>query len=127
MAPTEDRWTILVVDDEPDVRNSTALVLETLDYTVVEAGDGLAALALLERDASIDLLLSDVVLSGEMNGNDLAERACAERPSLKVVLTSGRPEFLEGLPFAVIAKPFRMAELGRKIAEVLGVEAEDDL
>lgn len=119
-APMAGRGTILVVDDEPEVRNSTALLLETLDYTVVEAGDGRSAIAALERDAAIDLLLTDVVLPGGMSGADLAKRACAKRPVLKVLLTSGRPEFLEGTDFAVIGKPFRLAELSRKVAEVLG-------
>lgn len=120
MADKQGHATILVVDDEPEVRSSTALLLETLDYAVVEAGDGRSALAALERDETIDLLLTDVVLPGGMSGIDLAERACAMLPVLKVLLTSGRPEFLEGADFAVIAKPFRMAELGRKIAEILG-------
>lgn len=114
------RGTILVVDDEPEVRSSTALLLETLDYTVVEAGDGRSAIAALERNETIDLLLADVVLPGGMSGADLAEQACAKRPILKVLLTSGRPEFLEGSDFAVIGKPFRMAELGRKLTQILG-------
>jgi len=114
------RGTILLVDDEPEVRNSTALLLETLHYAVVEAGDGRSAIAALERNDAIDLLLTDVILPGGMNGTDLAEQARARRPVLKVLLTSGRPEFLEGTGFAVIGKPFRMAELGRKLAEILG-------
>lgn len=116
------RGTILVVDDEPEVRSSTALLLETLDYAVVEAGDGRSAMEALERDEAIELLLADVVLPGGMSGTDLARHACAKRPVLKVLLTSGRPDFLEGSDFAVIGKPFRMAELGQKIAEILGHE-----
>ena len=112
--------TILVVDDEPEVRSSTALLLETLNYAVVEASDGPSAIAALERNEAIDLLLADVVLPGGMSGTDLAKQACAKRPVLKVLLTSGRPEFLEGTDFAVISKPFRMAELGRKLTEILG-------
>lgn len=115
----EGRGTILVVDDEPEVRSSTALLLETLNYAVVEAGDGQSAIAVLEQEEAIDLLLTDMVLPGGMSGADLAAHARAKRPVLKVLLTSGRPEFLEDTEFAVIGKPFRMAELSRKLQEVL--------
>lgn len=119
MASTAGAKTILVVDDEPEVRGSTALLLETLGYAVLEAGDGRSAITMLEQGTVVHVLLADVILPGEMTGAELAERVRAEWPGLGVLLTSGRPEFLEGRPFEVIGKPFRLAELGQKIEAVL--------
>jgi CheY-like chemotaxis protein len=115
-----DRRTILVVDDEPEVRSSTALLLETLDFSVLEAGDAQTALAALEEIGAVELLLTDLVLPGGVSGADLARQALAKRPGLKVLLTTGRPELAEGETFALIGKPFRMADLAQKIEEVMG-------
>lgn len=112
--------TILVVDDEPEVRQSTAMLLETLDYTVVEAADVRSAMATLDENGTVDLLLTDVILPGGMNGTDLAREALAKCPGLKVLLTSGRPDLVEAGSFPIIGKPFRLAELGDRIDEVLG-------
>jgi len=115
----EKRKTILVVDDEPEVRQSTAMLLEALEFSVVEAPGGREALAILESDDGIDLLFVDLILSGGINGAELAREAVASRPGLKVLLTSGRPEMVKGKRFPVIGKPFRLSELGDRIGEVL--------
>ncbi len=117
---TSERQTVLVVDDEPEVRGSTALLVETLGFAVVEAGDGPSAIAALEQNPSIALLFTDVVLPGGMKGTDLAKRALARHPDLKVLLTSGSPRLLEEEGHSVIRKPFRLAELAEKIEEILG-------
>ena len=114
-----DRRTILVVDDEPEVRSSTAILLETLDFSVLEARDAPSALAALEENASIELLFTDLVLPGGVSGADLARQALAKRPGLKVLLTTGRPELAEGETFTLIGKPFRMADLARMIEKVM--------
>ena len=111
----QDRQTILVVDDEAEVRDSTALLLETLDYAVLEAQDAKSAIAVLEQNRAVDLLLTDMVLTGGVSGTELARQALAARPALKVLLTTGRPELVEGQDFTIIEKPFRMAELAEKI------------
>lgn len=113
------RRTILVVDDEPEVRSSTALLLETLGYLVLEASDARTALSALEEDRAVDLLLADLVLPGGVSGAELARQALARCPDLKVLLTTGRPELAEGETFALIGKPFRMAELAQRIEEVM--------
>ena len=115
----QDRQTILVVDDEAEVRESTALLLETLDYAVLEAQDAKSAIAVLERDRTVDLLLTDMVLPGGVSGTQLARQALASRPDLNVLLTTGRPELVEGQEFSIIEKPFRMAELAEKIRHAM--------
>ncbi len=112
--------TILVVDDEPEVRQSTAMLLEALDFTVVEAAGGRDALAILESDIGVNLLFVDVVLAGGVNGAELARNAVAARPDLQVLLTSGRPELVKDNRFPIIAKPFRLSELGDRISQILG-------
>jgi len=114
-ATGRDRQTILVVDDEAEVRDSMALLLQTLDYTVLEAQDAKSAIAVLEQEGKVDLLLTDMVLTGGVSGTQLARQALAAYPDLKILLTTGRPELVEGEDFTIIEKPFRMAELAEKI------------
>ena len=113
------RQMILVVDDEPEVRQSTALLLEALDFRVLEAADGADARAVLESDPGVDLLFVDVILSGGVNGAELARDAVAARPGLRVLLTSGRPDLVKDDRFPIIGKPFRLSELGDRIDEIL--------
>ena len=113
---TADRKTILIVDDEPEVRDSTALLLEALDFDVLQAGDASSAMAALARSSSVDLLLTDISLPGGISGGELAKRASEECPGLKIILITGRPETADGLDYPLISKPFRMAELGQTIA-----------
>jgi DNA-binding NtrC family response regulator len=115
----QDQQTILVVDDDTEVRDSMALLLETLDYAVLEAQDARSAIAVLEQVGTIDLLLTDMVLTGGVSGAQLARQALATRPDLKILLTTGRPELVEGEDFTIIEKPFRMAELAEKIQEAM--------
>ncbi len=117
----QDRQTILVVDDEAEVRDSTALLLETLDYVVLGAQDARTAIAVLEQNETIDLLLTDMVLPGGVSGTELARQALAKRPNLKILLTTGRPELVEDEEFTIIEKPFRMAALAEKIREAMAV------
>ena len=94
--------------------------------TVVgQASNGAEALALLERDQSIDLLFTDVVMPGELAGRALAAKALKMRPSLKVLFVSGyfegslvEKEQLE-TDVQFLAKPYRKKQLAQKIEEVL--------
>lgn len=81
--------TVLTVDDEPDLLSLAQQYLEDLGYTVVTAASGRQALDILAKRPNIDLLFSDVVMPGGMNGYELAEQASALYPQLKVLLTSG--------------------------------------
>ncbi|MGH7520041.1 MAG: ATP-binding protein, partial [Gemmatimonadales bacterium] len=119
--------TILLVEDEDPVRSVTRQLLERNGYTVLEAADGLEALALVgEENGSVqfDLLLTDVIMPG-MSGRQLAEHLKSRRPSLLVLFMSGytddavvRHGMLEpGL--AYLEKPFRPPALLQKLRDVL--------
>ncbi|MBI2298832.1 MAG: response regulator [Armatimonadetes bacterium] len=117
--------TILLVEDEPMVRELLQRVLEDYGYRVLAAPDGPTALGLAEQpDAAIDLLLSDVVMPG-MSGRELAERLLTQLPGVAVLHMSGHPEsvmaregvLVSGAQF--IAKPFGPAALGAKVRQVL--------
>jgi PAS domain S-box-containing protein len=116
--------TILVVEDDPDVREMIVGILSDLGYRTLVAANGPEALAILDRDHSVDLLFTDIVMPAGMSGTELARQASRLRPDLKVLLSSGytreanrwrsgRAEF----PF--IAKPYRPTTLGEKLEEVL--------
>jgi CheY-like chemotaxis protein len=113
--------TILLVEDEATIRKLVRDVLSRGGYTVLDAPAGEAALELL-RANEVDLLLTDVVMPG-MSGPDLARIATAERPSIRVLFTSGytnEPEELLAEPDAAfIGKPFSPQSLAAKVREVL--------
>ena len=116
--------TILVVEDDADVRALADTMLSSLGYRVVQAGSGEEALEILSRQ-SPDLMLTDVILPGAYNGRDLAERAVKLRPQLKIVYMSGYTEsevVHHGRLDAgvqLLQKPFRKQELAEKIGAVL--------
>jgi signal transduction histidine kinase len=116
--------TVLVVEDEPAVRNATRRILQGAGYRVLEAADGQQALAEWS-DGAVDLLLTDVVMPGGLSGRELADRLQGQRPGLRVLFMSGytadtiatRGVLDPGI--AVIHKPFTSAELLAKVREVL--------
>ncbi len=85
----ERNVTVLLVEDEEDVRTTTKLLLEARGFSVVEAANGPAALRVLESGVHIDILFSDVVMPGGMTGTVLASHAYRLFPALPVILTSG--------------------------------------
>lgn len=112
---------VLVVDDETTVRQLVVEVLTDNGYTAMEASDGPSALRVLESEARIDLLITDVGLPGGMNGRQVADAARVSRPDLKVLFITGYAEnavmgngHLEP-GMAVVTKPFVIASLGAKI------------
>jgi CheY-like chemotaxis protein len=123
--------TVLLVEDEEDVRRFTASLLEDLGYRTLVAADARAAMAILEREANVDLLFTDVGLPHGVNGRQLADQAVARRPGLKVLFTTaytrnaivhhGRLD--RGVE--LIAKPFTRAELAEKLRKILGEPARD--
>jgi CheY-like chemotaxis protein len=112
-----DGRTILVVDDDPDVRDYAISVLEDFGYRVLSAPDGEAALSLLEHDAAVDLLFTDVVMPG-INGFEVARRAVARSPRLKVLFASGYATDLTPAG-RLLKKPYRPQQLTREIAALL--------
>jgi PAS domain S-box-containing protein len=110
--------TILVVEDEPDLRDLVTQVLESCGYKVVSAGSGAEALeAWAKCRADIRLLLTDMMLPDGFTGRDLAERLTTENPRLRVIFTSGYSAGVPGTQLANIearqflAKPYRPATL----------------
>jgi len=117
---------ILLVEDEPAVRDLAARVLRGQGYAVLEAGDGIEALQLIAQhpDVCIDLLITDVVMP-RMGGGALAERLIALRPGIKVLFTSGYTEdamlhagqLATGTHF--MHKPFSPVALAQKVRGIL--------
>jgi CheY-like chemotaxis protein len=111
--------TILLVDDDNDVRELAAAVLEQRGYRVHAASDGLGALKTLGHDDAIGLLVTDVVMPGPFDGWELAHRALEMRPGLPVLVMSGlvrneaRHADVANAPF--LRKPWRPGELVEQV------------
>lgn len=116
--------TILVVEDNAAMRDTVTRQLTALGYDVVAAGGGAAALAILEDPKQrIDLLFSDVVMPGNLDGYGLSRRAVALRPGLAVLLTSGfpgeAPDPGAGKGPRLLGKPYRHDDLALAVREAL--------
>ncbi|MCB9948546.1 MAG: PAS domain S-box protein, partial [Rhodospirillaceae bacterium] len=124
--------TILLVEDQDSIREFAQDMLEELGYHVLAAENGLAALAVLDANPSIDLLLTDIVMPGGLSGPQLARLACERRPDLRLLYMSGFAEskvLLDGeveLASDLIHKPFRRAELARKVHAAMTAPAKSD-
>ncbi len=117
--------TILVVEDEPRVRRVAIARLRELGYSVIEAANADEALSAAGQDRPIDLLFSDVVMPGGMDGDTLATRIRTMRPGIKVLLTSGyaEPSIAERGQAETghwLRKPYTMAALATRLRELLG-------
>ena len=116
--------TILVCEDDDDVRQFSTETLTELGYNVIEAHEAKAALATLAGAARIDLLFTDIVLPGGKTGADLAREARELRPGLSILLTSGYArsalDHVEVAPaFEMIAKPFSVERLAQRLRQLL--------
>ena len=128
VAPASQRTgeTILLVEDNPDVRQVTARRLQNLGYLVVEAASGARAVELLSKGTKIDLVFSDVVMPGGMSGFELALLVKERDPDLPVLLTSGFAEDVARAGEApaseleILRKPYTGAELARALRRALG-------
>lgn len=124
-APLGEGEVVLVIDDEPTIRMLIAEVLAESGFAVIEAPDGPAGLRVLESNARIDLLITDVGLPGGLNGRQVADAARVSRPNLKVLFITGYAENaiigrgrLENGMF-VLTKPFQMEILAERIREII--------
>lgn len=121
---------ILVVDDNAQVLDAIGAQLTSLGYRVTAAPDAAAALDILTGPGDIDLLLTDVVMPGGMNGSQLAVEARRLRPGIKVLFTSGYFEVAlvrDGTLDAgtqILAKPYRKHQLAQSVSEALSNESD---
>jgi signal transduction histidine kinase/CheY-like chemotaxis protein len=116
---------VLVVEDEPLVRALAARLLRRLGYTVLEAKDGDSALALVKPDTRVDLLLTDVMLPGQLTGPRIAEELVKRRPGLPVVFASGYSQEMIDLgarggdSVRFLSKPYDRRKLAQAVHEAL--------
>ncbi|MBS0271235.1 MAG: response regulator [Proteobacteria bacterium] len=114
--------TILVVEDEDAVRETTVEYLQSLGYAVLEAKNGDSAFEILKKNNNIDLLFTDVVMPGQLSGRDLADEALKLHPNLKILFTSGYPERAKGNGYSLsplIIKPYKLIDLAINLREFL--------
>lgn len=117
--------TVLIVDDEPAIRMLVTDILQDIGYRAIEAADSSSGLRILQSDARIDLLVTDVGLPGGMNGRQMAEAGRSTRPDLKVLFITGYAEnallgngqLERGM--AVLTKPFAIEALAARIREMI--------
>ncbi|HEX9462868.1 MAG TPA: response regulator [Alphaproteobacteria bacterium] len=116
---TERQRTILVVDDDEDVLFTARTYLEDQGYEVLQATNGAAGLELLKGDTKIDLLFTDIVMPGGMDGFELVRQAKQVRPKLRVLYTSG---FFKEMPAVgremhgeLLPKPWRFSHLDEAV------------
>ncbi|WP_309645159.1 PAS domain-containing protein [Phenylobacterium sp.] len=123
--PPSQGETVLIIDDEPAIRILVSDILGEAGYRVLEAPDGPTGLSVLQSDARIDLLITDVGLPGGINGRQVADAARGGRPDLKVLFVTGYAENAVignghlGPGMQVITKPFTMNALAARVREII--------
>jgi CheY-like chemotaxis protein len=121
---SENRKTILVVDDEPEIRKLVGAMVGQFGYNVLTADSGEHALTLYRNHGPIELLITDVVAPG-MSGPMLADKLAAQQPGLRVLFISGYDnsqvvqKYVVEKGHALLAKPFTVAELKAKLAGLM--------
>jgi PAS domain S-box-containing protein len=115
------RETVLLVEDNPDVQEVASMLLDQLGYRVICAQSPAIALQLLASGEAIDLVFSDVVMPGEVDGLRLAQRIRKEYPDIAVLLTSGYARAANTLEagFPILRKPYQLATLARAVRGAL--------
>jgi len=118
----ENKKTVLLVEDDPQVRETTAFMLSSLGYVVIEAEDGPTALDVLDqRSSEIDIVFSDVVMPNNMSGPELAKLVADKHQGIRFLLTSGYPDRVTGhrtvkaLGIDVLAKPYKRIQLAAAV------------
>nr|WP_249145818.1 PAS domain S-box protein [Bradyrhizobium diazoefficiens] len=121
--------TILVVEDDDLVRTYVLAQLQSLGYVTLAASDAAGALDLADRNTPFDLIFTDVIMPGRMNGRQLADEIRKRRPAVKVLYTSGYNENAivhHGRldpDVMLLAKPYRKIDLAKKVREALRTPA----
>ncbi|MFC3078591.1 PAS domain S-box protein [Phenylobacterium terrae] len=120
---------ILVVEDNPEVAEVAAALLEQLGHRCRVVGNTAAALAALHEGEAPDLVFTDVVMAGEMDGLALARRLRDEHPDLPVLLATGYSQTTQGLgdEFPILHKPYKLDELSRAVSATLAQPSRGNL
>jgi PAS domain S-box-containing protein len=113
--------TVLLVEDNPEVQAVAASLLEQLGYRVLQTGDAKSALQVLATGEPVDLVFSDIVMPGELDGIGLARRIKQQFPGVAVLLTTGYADAADAAEpgFPILRKPYRLAVLARALREAL--------
>jgi CheY-like chemotaxis protein len=112
---------VLIVEDEPDLLDTAAMLFANLGYEVLTASNGTDALNILERQPGIGLLFTDVMMPNGINGLELAQTTRLRYPQIKIVVASGYPlpalkaQHKEIEDFTFMNKPYRLSELAKKL------------
>ena len=124
--PAARRATVLIVEDNPSVRDVAAAMIEDMGFETIVAASGPEGLKMIEERQDIDLVLSDVIMAGGMNGPEMAMKALKVRPALKVLFMTGYAagtlhQMQEDIPNAVdlVNKPFTRLDLTEKVKRAL--------
>jgi len=122
--PPQGNETVLLVEDNPEVREVAGMLLDQLGYRVCPVQSASAAWQLLESGEAIDLVLTDIVMPGELDGLALAYRIKEEYPDIAVLLTSGYAKAANTLEagFPVLHKPYQLPTLAQAIRRALDAE-----
>jgi PAS domain S-box-containing protein len=120
-APPSGRETVLIVEDNPDVEEVTGMLLKQLGYRVCHANSAHAALQLLGSGEAVDLVFTDVVMPGELDGVALARRVKEDYPDVAVLLSTGYARAANTLEtgFPVLRKPYQLSRLARAVRDAL--------
>jgi CheY-like chemotaxis protein len=123
--PAGQGETVMVVEDNPRVRRLAVERIRDLGFKTVEAGSGDEAYDLLTSGTHADVLFSDLVMPGTLNGYDLAAKAASEFPRLKILLTSGYASdvvtsaMARGQNYEILHKPYRQSDLVNRLRSLL--------
>jgi CheY-like chemotaxis protein len=111
---------VLVVEDEASVRALTVQSLRSLGYRTLEADNAYDALRLVEENPDLQMVMSDVVMPGDLDGLELAKTVHARRPDIALLIVSGYTDHATSpIPWPTLAKPYRRDELARALREAL--------
>jgi CheY-like chemotaxis protein len=123
----ETAATILLVEDEPTIRGMAGMYLERNGYCVIPAADGVEAMTLWEKhEKEIDLVLTDLMMPGDVNGQQLVQRLRVDRPNVKAIFMSGyTSDLLDEKTFLgrnanFLPKPYRLNRLAEMVQDCLG-------
>ena len=115
---------VLLVEDNPEVQETAGMLLDQLGYRVFRAQSAAAALQLLQSGEAVDLVFSDIIMPGELDGMALARQVKEEYPDVAVLLTTGyaKAANTQEASFPILRKPYQLATLARAIREALDAE-----